>query len=250
MTANVASQLRSFSSFDVWAYGPRVNGPIEHSLMIAGRLNLLRIAGRLGSIGTALSPGAADDLPCLARVNALGDACSAAVTGLCAHTFRNYSMLAIPAAHRVLCYMVNRDVGLWVSELMRAVQQSSSAVVPSRAGTGFDPPPLPKFVRALCRGGAEVLRLVLSCIGAGGDRPPSGRPSLPSLDHSRPREKPVRASLRSARCLRAPANARGLLETFCMSPPRPRQPRHLYPPAVTVAVEARRRWAEGRGRCR
>ena len=44
VTANVASQLRSFSSFDVGAYGPRVNGPIGHSLMVADRLDLLRLA--------------------------------------------------------------------------------------------------------------------------------------------------------------------------------------------------------------
>ena len=44
VTANVASQLRYFSSFDVGAYGPRVDGPIGHSLMVADRLDLLRLA--------------------------------------------------------------------------------------------------------------------------------------------------------------------------------------------------------------
>ena len=44
VTANVASQLRLFSSFDVGAYGPRVDGPIGHSLMVADRLDLLRLA--------------------------------------------------------------------------------------------------------------------------------------------------------------------------------------------------------------
>ena len=44
VSANVASQLRSFSSFDVGAYGPRVDGPIGHSLMVADRLKLLRLA--------------------------------------------------------------------------------------------------------------------------------------------------------------------------------------------------------------
>ena len=44
LTANVASHLRSFSSFDVGAYGPSVDGPIGHSLMVADRLNFLRLA--------------------------------------------------------------------------------------------------------------------------------------------------------------------------------------------------------------
>ena len=35
VTANVASQLWSFRSFDVGAYGPGVDGPIGHSLMVA-----------------------------------------------------------------------------------------------------------------------------------------------------------------------------------------------------------------------
>ena len=131
-----------------------MDGPIGHSLMVADRLDLLRLAV-VSILSVGLSPGVADDLPSLARVNALGDAFSVGVTGLRGHTFSNYSMLSIPAAHGVLCDMVNRDIGLWVSELMRAAQRSSPAVVPFPAGTVFDPPRLPMFVRKLefCRGG-------------------------------------------------------------------------------------------------
>ena len=44
VTSNVASQLRPLNSFDVGAYGPRVDGPIGHSFMVADRLDLLRLA--------------------------------------------------------------------------------------------------------------------------------------------------------------------------------------------------------------
>ena len=75
MTANVASQRRTFSSFDDRAYGPRVDGSIEHSLMVGDRLDLLRLAV-VAILSVGLSPGVTDDLPCLARVNALGPACT------------------------------------------------------------------------------------------------------------------------------------------------------------------------------
>ena len=179
VSANVASHLRSFSSFDVGAYGPRVDGTIGHSLMVADRLDHLRLAV-VAILSVDLSPGVANDLLCLARVNALGDAFTVAVTGLRAHTFSNYSMLSVLEASAVLCDMVNRDIDLWVSELMRAALLSSSAVVPPSAGTVFDPPHMPAFVRTLefCRGGGEVLRLVLRSIGSGTNGPPSGRPPV------------------------------------------------------------------------
>ena len=172
MTANFTSQLRSFSSFDVAAYGARLDGPIGHSLIVSDRLDLLRLAV-VAILSVDLSPGVADDLPCLARVNALGDAFTVAVMGLRAHTFSNYSMLSVPNAHAVLYDMINSDIALWVSELMRAAQRSSRAVFPPPAGTVFEPPPLPEFVRTLelCQGGGEMLRLVLSSIGSGGSRP-------------------------------------------------------------------------------
>ena len=141
VTANVASQLRSFSSFDVGA-GTRVDGPIGHSLMVADRLDLSRLAV-VAIISVGLSPGVADDVPCLARVNALGDAFRVAVMGLRAHTFSNYSMLSVPDADAVLCDMVNRDIALWVSELTRAAQRSSPAVVPHHLARCSTPRPCP-----------------------------------------------------------------------------------------------------------
>ena len=181
LTANVASQLRSFSSFDVGACGPRVDGPIGHSLMVVDRLDLLKLVV-VAILSVGLSPGVADDLPSLARVNALGDGYTVAVMGLDAHTLSNYSMPFVPEAHAVLCDMVNLDIALWVSELIRAAQRSSSAVVPLPAGTVFDPPPMPAFVRTLelCRGGGGVLRLVLSSIGSGADRPTKRKATAPS----------------------------------------------------------------------
>ena len=44
VTANVASQLWPFRSFGVRTYGPRVDRPTGHSLMVADRLDLLRLA--------------------------------------------------------------------------------------------------------------------------------------------------------------------------------------------------------------
>ena len=122
--------------------------------MVADRLDLLRLA-IVAILSVGLSPRVADDLPCLARVNALGDAFTVAATGLRAHTFSNYSMLSVPEAHAVLCDIINRDIALWVSELMRAAQRSSPDVVPPPAGTVFDLPPMPAFVRTLefCCGG-------------------------------------------------------------------------------------------------
>ena len=72
-----------------------------------------------------------------------------------------------------ICDMVNHDIDLWVSELMRATQRYFSAVFPSPAGTVFDPPPMPAFLRTLefCRGGGEALLLVLSSIASGADGP-------------------------------------------------------------------------------
>ena len=181
VTANSASQLRSFSSFDVGAYWPRAGGPMRHSLMVTDRLDLLRLAV-VAIFSVGLSPGVADDLPCLARVDALGDAFTVTVVGLSARTFSNYySMLSVPEAHAVLCDMVNRDIVLRVSELMRAAERSSPAVDPPPAGTVSDPPPLPEFVRTLefCRGGGDVLRLVLSSIGSGGDMPSKRKATAP-----------------------------------------------------------------------
>ena len=80
--------------------------------------------------------------------------------------------------------------------------------------------------------------------------PPSGRPTLPPRGRPGPRERPIQVSPRPAGCSRAPVNATGLRVSSCTRPPRPRHPRHLHPLAGRKAVEASRRRAEGRGRCR
>ena len=78
--------------------------------MVADCLDLLRLAV-VTIFSVSLSPGGADDLPCL-RVKALGDAFTVVVMGLRACTFNNYSMLSVPEAHAVLCDMVNSDIAL------------------------------------------------------------------------------------------------------------------------------------------
>ena len=135
-------------------------------------VDLLRLAV-VAILFVGFSPAVADDLPCLVRVNALGDAFTLAVMALRAHTFSNYSMLSVPESHAVLCGMVNCYIALWVNELIRAAQRSSPAAVPPPAGTVFDHSPMPEFVRTLefGRGGGEVLRLVLSSMGSGVDKP-------------------------------------------------------------------------------
>ena len=172
-----------------------MDGPIANSLMVADRLDLLRLAV-VPIISVDLSPGVANDLPCLVRVDALGDAFTVAVTGLRAHTHSNYSIVYVPEAHVVLCDMINRDIALYLSDLTRAVQRSSPAFVTPPAGTGFNPPPLTKFVRPLefCRCGGRALWLVLGASAPTETGPPSGRSPLPSMDRPGPRERPVQAS--------------------------------------------------------
>ena len=169
-----------------------------------------------------------------------------------AHTFSNYSTLSVPGAHAVLCDMINRDIALWVSELMRAAQRSSPAVVLPPAGTVFDRPPMPEFVRTL-----EYTAARRECSGScsaasfpAETGPPSGRPPISPLGRPGPKERPIQVSSRLAGCSRAPVNATGLRLSSCTRPPRPRHPRHLYPLEGIKAVEAWRRRAKGRGRCR
>ena len=103
VTANVACQLQCFSSFDIGAYGPRVDGPIGHLLMVTDRLDFLRLAV-VAILSVGLSPGVADNLPGPAWVNTLGDAFTVAVLGLRAHTFSNYSNC--PSQKRIQCCVI------------------------------------------------------------------------------------------------------------------------------------------------
>ena len=80
VTSSVASQLRAFRAFDVGMYGPRLTGLVGHSLMVVDRLDLLRFAV-VAVVSVGLSHGVDDDLPCLARVIALGEEFKAVVTG-------------------------------------------------------------------------------------------------------------------------------------------------------------------------
>ena len=80
--------------------------------------------------------------------------------------------------------------------------------------------------------------------------PPSGRPPLPPLGRPGSRERPIKVSPKPAGCSRAPVSATDLGVSFYTRPPRPRHPPDLHPLAGTKAVEAWRRRAEGRGRCR
>ena len=161
-------------------------------------------------------------------------------------------MLSVPDAHAVLCDMVNRDIVVCVSELISAAQRSSPAVVPPLAGTVFDPPPIPAFVRTLefCRGGEEVLRLAFSSIGSGADRP-TKRKATASPAGSTGSKGKVNSGLPQACRMFAPTGKCNWFRVCsCTMPPRPWHPRHLHPLAEKKAVEAWRRRAEGRGRCR
>ena len=138
MTAKVDDQLRSLRKFDVGLYGPRVDGAVEALLMVADRLDLLRL-----TVVGVLLPDISDDRLCLDRVSVLSDAFAAVVYNLRSHTLCNYGTLANDGARRVMIDMVNTDLRLWVNDMMLAPQQSSPVVVPPPSGTVFDMPPLP-----------------------------------------------------------------------------------------------------------
>ena len=81
--------------------------------------------------------------------------------------------LSSRAAQRVMSDMVNSDLRIWVSQLMRDAQQAKPAEVPPPPGTVFDMPPLPAFDRIIsfCGGEGDVLRLIEEVGGqrGGGD---------------------------------------------------------------------------------
>ena len=163
MTANVASQPRSSIFFDVGACGPHVDGPIGHSLMVADRLDLLRMAS-FRIFPCVSRPGSPTISSVVRGSTPLATRFTVAVMGSRTHTYSSYSML---------CDMVNRDIALRVSELMRAAQRSFPVVVRPLPGTVFDPLLVPAFVRTLAfgHGGGEVLRLVLCTISSVAERP-------------------------------------------------------------------------------
>ena len=116
------------------------------------------------------------------------------------------------------------------------------------------PRPCP-FLYALsifCRPGGEVVRLVLSSIGPGADRPTKRKATAPPTGSpgSKTRERPIQVCPRPAGCSRAPVHATDLPVSSCTRPPRPRHARHLHQLAGRKGVEAWRRLSEGRERCR
>ena len=93
----------------------------------------------------------------------------------------------------------------------------------------------------------EVLRLVLSNIGSGADRPTKQKAT------AFPTESPGskgKATSSLAGCSRAPVNTTDFRLSSCTRPPRPGHPRHLPPLPRRKVVEAWRRRTEGRGRDR
>ena len=177
VTAKVDDQLRSVRKIDVGLYGLRVDSAVEALLVVADRLDLLRLTV-VAVLSVRLSPEISDDRLCLDRVSVLSDAFAAVIYKLRLHTLCIHGMLAHDGARRVMVDMVDTDLRLWVNDLMLAVQQASlvvqasPVVVPLPSGTMFDMPPLPAFDRSLdvCRDGGDVLKLIVSqAHGKGGE---------------------------------------------------------------------------------
>ena len=104
VTAKVDDQLHSLSKFDVGLYGLRVDGVVEALLMVANRLDFLRLAV-VDKLSVGLSPDISDDRLWLDRVSVLSDAFAAIVYKLRSHTCCNYGMLANDGARRVMIDM-------------------------------------------------------------------------------------------------------------------------------------------------
>lgn len=129
-------------------------------------------------LSVGLSPGFDDDLPCLARVTALGEVFTEAVTSLRIRTFSHYCLPSQASAQGVLCKKFNDDLGLRVSELMRASQPTASIVTPVRFLTltrCLRSIALPNFVLV----GGRCSRSRSTASVAAGTGLPSGWPPLP-----------------------------------------------------------------------
>ena len=61
--------------------------------------------------------------------------------GLRAYTLSNCSMLPVPVAHAVLCDIANRDIALWVCELMTCCAAGAPCCCPSPSWYGARPRP-------------------------------------------------------------------------------------------------------------
>ena len=106
VTSRVADQLRSPNGFDVAQFGPRSDVPVGDSIMIADRLELLRLA-----IVAVLSVGLASDVvevsACLARLAALSASFTAAAAQLRTHVLNNYTNLSTPAARGIMLSLIH-----------------------------------------------------------------------------------------------------------------------------------------------
>ena len=67
MGERVAAQLSAVSSFDVIVYGPRVDRPVDHLVMVTDRLDLLHQA-LMAVLTIGLSSDVANDRACLDRL--------------------------------------------------------------------------------------------------------------------------------------------------------------------------------------
>ena len=112
MTEKADDQPRSLSKFDLGLYGPRVNGAVEALLMVADRLDLLRLAV-VAVLSVGHSPEISDDRLWLDRVSVLSYAFAAVVYKLRSHTLCNLGMLANDGARCVMIDMVNTNLRLW-----------------------------------------------------------------------------------------------------------------------------------------
>ena len=161
VTTAVATQIRAISDFDVSAYGPRADGPIEDLLMVSDRVDFLRQA-LVAVLSVGFSPGVAGDRPCLERVATIDAAFTSVSADLRRHTLSNIILLSGPKARAVMSEMVNDDLRLWVNDLMRFAQQVRPPMVPPPPDFAFSMPPVPSFKRtsAFCSSGGDVLKLV------------------------------------------------------------------------------------------
>ena len=112
VTAKVDDQLRSVRKIDVGLYGLRVDSAVEALLVVADRLDLLRLTV-VAVLSVRLSPEISDDRLCLDQVSVLSDALAAVVYKLRSHTLCNLGMLANDGARCVMIDMVNTNLRLW-----------------------------------------------------------------------------------------------------------------------------------------
>ena len=161
VTTSAATQIRSMSDFDVHAYGLRAEEMVDHLLMVADRLDLLRHA-LVAVLSVGFSVDSDGDCHCRERVATIHAAFTSASANQCRHTLRNMILLSGSATRAAMSEMVNDDLRLWVKDLMRFAQQVRPPMVPPPSDFTFSMTPVPSFRRtsAFCSSGGDVLKLV------------------------------------------------------------------------------------------